>query len=82
MIIQASNSIQRPIVNPPTHSYENFKTPKQQRLEFDRNLSNPSVKKVVQDSVNKVYESMQKLVENKEGRVGTGSTRPFDYGSE
>ncbi|WP_176968264.1 flagellar protein FlaG [Tindallia californiensis] len=69
MIIETSNSILRPIVKPPTHAYDNFKTPRQQGLEQEKNISNPSVKKVVQESVNKVYESLQKLVENTDYNV-------------
>ncbi|MDW7675277.1 MAG: flagellar protein FlaG [Bacillota bacterium] len=64
MNTQASNQIMRPIVSPPQHNYDNFKIPRQQQLEREYNLANDSAKKVVKQSIDKVYESFQRLVEN------------------
>lgn len=67
MNLQANNQILRPIVKAPEHNYDNFKTARQTQLE--NNLRNESAKKVVRQSINDVYESFRKLVENKDYSV-------------
>ena len=69
MIIQSSNQIMRPIVSPPQHNFDSFKTPTQKQLEHKANMSNGSVKKVVEHSINEIYRSLQKMVENTDYNV-------------
>ncbi|OEH84889.1 hypothetical protein BHU72_06760 [Desulfuribacillus stibiiarsenatis] len=64
MNLQASNSIMRPMVKMPDKPFMEIKTPRQDQLEKQHNVSNESVKSVVRKSTEEVYNSMKKLVEN------------------
>lgn len=69
MLIQSSNQIFRPVIQPPEHNYDQYKTPSVQKAEREANVSNPQVKQIVKQSLQEVYKGFQKLVENTDYNV-------------
>ncbi len=69
MIIQRSNEILKPIVHPPEHNYDQYKTPSLQQAELEANVANPQVKRMVKQTIQEVYQNLQQLVENTDYNV-------------
>ena len=65
-----SNQILRPIVKPPSRDFDSFKTPTQLAKEQEINKGDTTTRKVVSQSIDAVYKSFQKLVENTDYSVG------------
>ncbi len=69
MQLQISTNRMQPIQHIPRHDTDQMKTPTQQKLEREANLSNPQVKQVAQEATSKVYETLQKMVQNTEYHI-------------
>ncbi|WP_096199124.1 flagellar protein FlaG [Bacillus sp. FJAT-45350] len=84
MQIHRSNESIKPILKQPRHDVDDLKTPKQQEVEREANIKNDKSKRIAQQSVDKTYEMMQKLVKNTEYNVSfkideLGSAKQFNF---
>lgn len=69
MQIHRSSQSLQPILKQPQHDLDQLKTPTQKKAETEAGISNDKVKRIARQSVDKIYETFRKLVDNTEYNV-------------